>query len=70
MLLMLVSSFAAVKDGNGTLLDNTTVLYGGSNSNTHNNLNYPLILADGKNSGIKHGEHHRFEKTAPLSNPS
>jgi hypothetical protein len=63
-----LTKLAAVKEGNGTLLDNTTVLYGSSNSNTHNNLNYPLILAGGKNSGLKHGEHRRFEKTVPLSN--
>ncbi len=63
-----IGKLAAVKEGNGTLLDNTIVLYGSSNSTTHTNLNYPLILAGGKNLGLKHGEHRQFAKTIPLSN--
>jgi hypothetical protein len=63
-----LDKLAAVKEGNGTLLDNTCVLYGSSNSTTHTNLNYPLILAGGRNLGLKHGEHRRFDKTVPLSN--
>ena len=57
-----------MKEGNGNLLDNTVVLYGSSNSNTHNNLNYPLVLAGGRNLGLKHGEHRRFDEGIPLSN--
>lgn len=63
-----LGKLAAVKEGNGTLLDNTFVLYGSSNSNTHNNLNYPLVLAGGKGLGFKHGDHRRFGNTIPLSN--
>ncbi len=63
-----LGKLAAVKEGAGTLLDNTVVLYGSSNSNTHNNSNYPLILAGGKSLGFKHGEHRRFDKSIPLSN--
>ena len=63
-----LDKLAAVQEGNNTLLDNTVVLYGSSNSNTHNNLNYPIVLAGGKNHGLKHGWHHRFDKTVPLSN--
>ena len=63
-----LDKLAAVQEGNNTLLDNTVVLYGSSNSNTHNNLNYPIVLAGGKNHGLKHGGHHRFDKTVPLSN--
>ena len=63
-----LDKLAAVQEGNNTLLDNTVVLYGSSNSNTHNNLNYPIVLAGGKNHGLKHGEHRRFDKTVPLSN--
>ena len=29
-----------------------------SNSNTHNNSNYPLLLCGGKNLGLKHGKFH------------
>ena len=63
-----LDKLAAVKEGNGTLLDNTCVLYGSSNSTTHSNLNYPLILAGGRNLGLKQGEYRRFDKTVPLSN--
>jgi len=35
------------KEGEGSLLDRTTVLYGSGNSNTHNNRNYPTVLAGG-----------------------
>lgn len=58
----------AVKEGEGTLLDNTLVYYGSSNSTTHTNSNYPLILAGGKSLGFKHGHYRRFEGEVPLSN--
>jgi hypothetical protein len=44
------------------------VLYGSSNSNTHNNNNYPLVLAGGDKLGLKHGGYHRFGAEVPLSN--
>ena len=52
----------------GTLLDHTMVLYGSSNSNTHNNTNYPLVVAGGDELGLKHGGYHRFGSDVPLSN--
>ena len=52
----------------GSLLDNTLVLYGSGTSTVHNTRNFPLILAGGKNMGIKHGEFHRFEESVPMSN--
>lgn len=57
--------------GEGSLLDNTIVLYGSGTSTTHTTYNYPLILAGGKNMGFKHGSHHNFHKNgedAPLNN--
>ena len=54
--------------GEGTLLDNTLVYYGSSNSNTHNNRNYPLILAGGRSMGFRHGQYLRFDEDIPLSN--
>ena len=44
------------------------VLYGSSNSNTHNNTNYPLVVAGGDELGLKHGGYHRFDADVPLSN--
>ena len=55
-------------EGDGNLLDRTIVLYGSSNSRTHQNRNYPLLLAGGSKLGMKHGSYHRFPETTPLSN--
>ena len=59
---------ASIEEGDGTLLDNTLVFYGSSNSKTHVNSNYPLILAGGKSMGFKHGQYQRFGSNVPLSN--
>ena len=55
-------------EGDATLLDRTVVLYGSSNSRTHNNTNYPLVLAGGGKFGIKHGQFLKFSAKTPLSN--
>ena len=58
-----------VDETNGTLLDNTMVLYGChmGDANIHNNKNLPVILAGG---GFKHGQHLAFneDNNAPLAN--
>ena len=43
--------------GTGTMLDNTLLLYGSASSAFHLSRNYPLILAGGKNMGLKHGQY-------------
>ena len=55
-------------EGDGTLLDHTVVLYGSSNSRTHQNRNYPLVLAGGSKLGLKHGHYRRYGNDVPLSN--
>ena len=55
-------------EGDGTLLDHTLVLYGSSNSRTHQNRNYPLVLAGGTGLGLKHGHYRRYGNDVPLSN--
>lgn len=55
-------------ENEGNLLDHTMVLYGSSNSTTHNNTNYPLVLAGGDQLGLNHGAYHRFGPDVPLSN--
>ena len=42
------------KDRNGSVLDNTVVLYGSGASTTHNSHNLPTLIAGGGNMGIKH----------------
>ncbi len=51
-----------------SLLDRTLVLYGSSNSKTHQNRNYPLLLAGGKDLGLKHNHFLRFDEKVPMSN--
>lgn len=55
-------------EGTRSLLDQTSILYGSSNSTTHTNLNYPLVLAGGQSMGFRHGSYHRFDKSVPLAN--
>ncbi len=55
-------------EGDGTLLDRTLVLYGSSNSQTHVNLDYPLVLSGGRGLGLRHGQYRRFGESTPLSN--
>jgi hypothetical protein len=61
---------ADTPEGNGSMLDNTIVYYGTSNSKTHVNRNYPLLVAGGSNLGIKHCGYHNFLETGkqPLCN--
>lgn len=59
---------AETREADGTLLDRTMVFYGSSNSKTHNNHNYPLLLAGGRGLGLRHGQYLRFEEKTPLSN--
>jgi hypothetical protein len=58
----LLKRLTDARDEHGPLLDNTLVFYGSSNSTYHNARNYPLILAGGKNFGIKHGRYLTFDE--------
>ena len=64
----LMKRLSEFEEGDGSVLDNTCIFYGSSNSKTHNNTNYPLILAGGKNMGYQHGQYLRFDNDVPLSN--
>ena len=50
------------REGDGNLLDRSLVLYGCSTSSTHLARNYPLILAGGREMGIKHGNYHVLDE--------
>ena len=43
--------------GDGSMLDNTLLLFGSASSAFHLSRNYPLILAGGANMGLKHGRY-------------
>ena len=46
--------------GEGSLLDNTLLLFGSASSAFHLSRNYPLILAGGRNMGLDHGRYLNF----------
>ena len=69
LLARFLGKLADTPEGEGSMLDNTIVFYGTSNSKTHVNRDYPLMIAGGSNLGIKHGVFHEMANTAaPLSN--
>lgn len=43
--------------GEGSMLDNTLLLFGSASSAFHLSRNYPLVLAGGKSLGFKHGQY-------------
>lgn len=53
-------------EGEGNLLDHTQVLYGSTNSKTHVNRNFPLLLAGGERH--QHGSYLKFSEKVPMSN--
>ena len=58
----------SIPEGEGSLLDHTMLLYGSSNSRTHNNTNYPIVFAGGKGLGLRHGQFLKFGAETPFSN--
>ncbi|MDB4387126.1 DUF1552 domain-containing protein [Akkermansiaceae bacterium] len=60
----------ATPEGNGSLLDNSLLLFGSGigNPNVHDHTNLPIIVAGGGSSGMKGNRHIRYEKPEPLAN--
>jgi Protein of unknown function (DUF1552) len=60
----------ATKDGDGTLLDNSLVLYGSGmgNPNIHDHVNLPIVVAGGAAGKVKGGRHIRYAEPTPLAN--
>jgi hypothetical protein len=56
------------QDRNGSVLDNTIVLYGSGASTTHNSHNLPTMIAGGANMGLKHGNYWRGAGETAMSN--
>ncbi len=57
-------------DGDGTLLDHTTILYGSgiSNSNAHSGDNLPLMLVGGGAGRVKGGQHLVYKDQPSMAN--
>jgi len=65
-----VEKLKSTTDGDGTLLDHTTLLYGCgiSDSNLHTHDNLPILLIGGGAGRLKGGRHVRVTKDTPLTN--
>jgi hypothetical protein len=65
----LLDRMSATSDGDGTLLDHATLIYGTGmgDCNAHDPRNIPILLAGGA-AGLKGGRHIRYPKETPLAN--
>jgi len=64
-----LSKLAATPDGEGSLLDNMTILYGSglSNSTNHSGVNLPILLLGGGAGWLKGGQHLRFNNEPTMA---
>jgi hypothetical protein len=63
-----LDSLNCYQDRNGSVLDNTIVMFGSGASTTHNSHNLPTLVAGGANMGLKHGMYWRGEGENRMSN--
>jgi hypothetical protein len=66
----LLDKLKATKDGDGTLLDHSMIVYGSalSDGNAHQHHNLPTVLAGRANGTIRPGRHLRYELETPMAN--
>src|SRR5881396_266879 len=69
MFARMLEKLKAAPDGDGTLLDHVTMMYGAgiADSNSHSPIDIPMILAGGGAGHLNGGRHVRF-KNMPLAN--
>jgi hypothetical protein len=65
-----LEKLASIKEGNGTLLDNSVILYGSGmgNPNIHDHVNLPILVAGGAAGKVRGGRHIKYAQPAPLAN--
>jgi hypothetical protein len=66
----LLERLAATPDGDGTLLDHSTYLFGSGmgNPDIHDHRNLPIVVTRGGIGGVKGGYHLRYPDDTPLAN--
>jgi hypothetical protein len=64
-----LDKLAAIPEGDGTLLDNMTILYGAgiSNSTVHSGVNLPVLLLGGGAGWLKGGEHLQYKNEPTMA---
>jgi hypothetical protein len=65
MLARLMDKLQAVDANDGTLLDHTVLLLGGSQISSHGAGNFPMLLAGGNKLGFKHGQYIKWTGNKP-----
>jgi hypothetical protein len=70
MLAYFLGKMKAAKDGNGTLLDHSMIVYGSSLSdgNRHQHDKLPAMLIGGGNGRIRGGRHLTYKPGTPMTN--
>ncbi|MBM3947227.1 MAG: DUF1552 domain-containing protein [SAR202 cluster bacterium] len=66
----ILKKMKAIKEGPGTLLDNTLLVYGCgiSDGNRHNHDDLPVLLCGRGGGTIQSGRHLRYEQNTPMNN--
>jgi hypothetical protein len=66
----MLEKLKAVKEGDGTLLDNCMIVYGAGigDGNAHNHDELPVLFAGKARGTIKTGRHVRYKKNTPMAN--
>lgn len=66
----LLSRMKSIKEGDGTLLDNSMVMFGSGlrDGDAHSPRNLPIVLGGRGGGALKTGRHIQFEESTPLAN--
>lgn len=66
----LLGKLKSIREGEKTLLDNTTLVYGSGigDGNRHNHDDLPILVAGRGGGAIKTGRHVKYDKGTPLNN--
>ena len=66
----MLEKMKSIPEGEGTLLDNSMIVFGAgiSDGDRHNHNNLPILLAGGGAGTLKTGRHIRYQKDTPLNN--
>ena len=65
-----IEKMKSVRDGEGSLLDNTILVYGSGmgDPNVHDHTNLPILVAGGAAGGVRGGRHIKYPDHTPLAN--